>query len=139
MREDLTAGKKRANGAPSASGTHAARVALVWSEFNEQDGTSQVQLSYAGRVGTGRAFSGPLIGGAEATLGALKDLGYTVPFYLLAATKIDTVTGWSVIVTFRSLTNRDDRIGIAQADGDLVAAAKATLNALNRLVTMDPY
>jgi hypothetical protein len=29
-------------------------------------------------------------------------------------------------------------MGIARADGDLVSAAKATLDALNRYVTMDP-
>ena len=37
-------------------------------EFNEHDGVSEVRLSFAGRVGVGRAGSGPLIGGAEATL-----------------------------------------------------------------------
>jgi hypothetical protein len=128
-----------ANGAPSARGDRAARVALVWSEFNEHDGISQVQLNVAGRIGIGRSGSGPLIGGAEATLSALRDLGCGIPFYLMEATKVDTVTGWSVVVTFRSLTGMDDRMGIAQADTDLVAAAKATLNALNRYVNMDPY
>jgi hypothetical protein len=29
-------------------------------------------------------------------------------------------------------------MGIARAEGDLVSAAKATLDALNRYVTMDP-
>ena len=49
----------------------AARIALEAAEFNDRDGVSEVRLGFAGRVGVGRAGSGPLIGGAEATLGAL--------------------------------------------------------------------
>ena len=123
---------------PSVRGSNGARVALVRADFNEHNGMSEVHLSYAGRVGIGRAGSGPLIGGAEATLGALRDLKYAIPFYLMTVTKVDTVTGWSVIVAFRSLSDGGDRMGIARSEGDLVAAAKATLDALNRYVTMDP-
>lgn len=126
-----------ANGEPPARSSKSARVAIVWTDFNERDGLSEVHLSSGGRVGIGRASSGPLIGGTEATLAALRDLGFTIPYYLVAATKIDTVTGWSVIVIFRSLSDSGDRIGIAQAEGDLVSAAKATLNALNRYVTIE--
>ena len=111
---------------------------LTAAEFNEHDGISEVHLIYGGRTGVGRAGSGPLIGGAEATLGALRDLGYVIPFYLMGVTKVDTVIGCSVIVAFRSLSADDDRMGIARADSDLVSSAKATLDALNRYVTMDP-
>jgi len=114
----------------------ATRISLSRAEFNEHDGISEVQLSYAGRIGAGRAGSGPLIGGAEATLAALRDLGHVIPFYLMGVTKIDTVIGCSVIVAFRSLSDEDDRMGIARADSDLVSAAKATLDALNRYVSM---
>ena len=62
------------------------RVALVRAEFNATSGYCDVELSYGGRAGIGRAGSGPLIGGAEATLAALRDLGYDVPFYLLTVT-----------------------------------------------------
>jgi len=123
---------------PSVRGSNGARVALVRADFNEHDGMSEVHLSYAGRVGIGRAGSGPLIGGAEATLAALRDLKYAIPFYLMTVIKVDTVTGWSVIVAFRSLSDDGDRMGIARSEGDLVAAAKATLDALNRYVTIDP-
>jgi hypothetical protein len=116
----------------------AARTALVLAEFNEHDGMSEVHLSFGGRIGVGRAGSGPLIGGAEATLGALRDLGNVIPFYLMGVTKVDTVIGCSVIVALRSLSADDDRMGIALADDDLLSAAKATLDALNRYVTMDP-
>lgn len=123
--------------APVRTG-YMARISLTVAEFNEHDGISEIHLTYAGRTGVGRAGSGPLIGGAEATLAALRDLGYVIPFYLMGVTKVDTVIGCSVIVAFRSLSADDDRMGIARAEGDLVSAAKATLDALNRYVTMDP-
>ncbi len=129
---------EEASSAVSVRVTYMARITLVVAEFNEHDGISEVHLSYAGKTGVGRAGSGPLIGGAEATLAALRDLGYVIPFYLMGVTKVDTVIGGSVIVAFRSLSSDDDRMGIAQAEGDLVSSAKATLDALNRYVSMDP-
>jgi hypothetical protein len=123
---------------PTRGGPTAARVSLEVAEFNEHDGVSEVHLRFGGRVGVGRAGSGPLIGGAEATLAALRDLGNVIPFYLMGVTKLDTVIGCSVIVALRSLSSEDDRMGIARADDDLVSAAKATLDALNRYVSMDP-
>jgi hypothetical protein len=121
---------------PVRGGPTAARVTLELAEFNEHDGISEVQLTYAGKTGTGRADSGPLIGGAEATLAAMRDLGHVIPFYLMGVTTVDTVVGCSVIVALRSLSADDDRMGIALAEGDLISAAKATLDALNRYVTM---
>ena len=129
---------EEATGEPSVRSGNAARIALVRAEFNEHDGISEVQLAFAGRLGTGRSGSGPLIGGAEATLAALRDLGHAIPFYLMGVSKVSTVIGCSVIVAFRSLSNDDDRVGIARSDGDLVASAKATLDALNRYISMDP-
>jgi len=126
-----------ANGVGSVREANGARVAIVKTDFNASDGISEIQLSHLGRIGTGRAGSGPLIGGAEATLAALRDLGFAIPYYLMMATKIDTVTGWSVIVTFRSLSDGTDQMGIARAEGDLVASARATLNALNRYITRE--
>ena len=123
---------------PTGAGSPAARIALEAAEFNEDDGVSEVRLSFAGRVGVGRAGSGPLIGGAEATLDALRDLGNVIPFYLMGVTKVDTMIGCSVIVALRSLAANDDRMGIALAQDDLLAAAKATLDALNRYLSLDP-
>jgi hypothetical protein len=111
------------------------RVALVRAEFNASDGVCEVQLSYAGRPGVGRAGSGPLIGGAQATLAALRDLGFTVPFSLMAVVNVATVNNWPVIVTLRSLTDDAYRFGIAESDEDLVSAARATLDALNRFLS----
>jgi hypothetical protein len=128
---------EEAGGEPARSPV-VARIALAAAEFNDLDGISEVHLTYGGRSGVGRAGSGPLIGGAEATLFALRDLGNVIPFYLMGVTKVDTVIGCSVIVALRSLSSDDDRMGIARADSDLVSSAKATLDALNRYVTMNP-
>jgi len=43
------------------------RVALIRADYDTSDGFCEVQLSVDGRTGIGRAGSGPLIGGAEAT------------------------------------------------------------------------
>jgi hypothetical protein len=111
------------------------RVALVDVNFSEADGVSEVRLNYDGRIGIGREGSGPLIGGADATLSALRDLGFVVRFYVLTVAKVDTAVGPAVIVTLRSLSEDDDGIGIARAEGDLASSARATLDALNRHLT----
>ena len=111
------------------------RVSLKRADFNASDGVCEVELNYKGQVGIGRAGSGPLIGGAEATLAALLDLGFSVPFSLMAVVNVATVSNWPVIVTLRSLTGEAYRFGIAESEEDLVAAARATLDALNRYLS----
>lgn len=115
--------------------TDGARVALVRAEFNSHEGFCEVQLTVNGRVGVGRSQNGPLIGGAEATLDALRQLDFDVPFYLVGSVNVATVRGWPVIVTLRPRANQADRYGIAQGETELVSAAKATLNALNRYLS----
>ncbi|MDH2904187.1 MAG: hypothetical protein PXZ08_09610 [Actinomycetota bacterium] len=110
----------------------AGRVALVRAEFNSHEGYCEVHLNINGRVGVGRSQNGPLIGGAEATLDALRQLDFDIPFYLVGSVNVATVRGWPVIVTLRPRANEADRHGVAQAETELVASAKATLNALNR-------
>ncbi len=124
-----------ANRLPSTRRGEYGRVALLKTDFNVHEGVSEVELAMAGRVGVGRAGSGPLIGGAEATLSALRELGYEVPFFLVAVNSIATVRGWPVVVTLRSMSDEGDRIGIAQSNSDLESAAKATLDALNRFLS----
>lgn len=115
----------------------AVRVALVRAEFNQSSGNCDVELSYSGRIGLGRAGSGQLFGGAEATLAALRDLGYNLPFYLLTVISVATVRGWPVIVTLRPFSDGADMFGIAQADNDVTSAAMATLDALNRYLSKE--
>lgn len=109
-----------------------ARVVLERAEFDVQGGGCEVELSFAGRHVVARTGSGPLIGGAEATLVALADLGFDIPFTLLSVTNVTALRSWPVIVALRSRESGDDRFGVAQADEDVIAAAKATLDALNR-------
>ena len=109
------------------------RVVLTRAEFDSSNGGCEVELEYLGRSAVGTTGSGPLIGGAEATLAALRELGFEIPFTLLAVTNVTALRNWPVIVTLRSLEDGDDRFGVAQADEDVLAAARATLDALNRV------
>ncbi len=111
------------------------RVVLVRAEFNSHEGFCEVHLNVNGRLGVGRSQNGPLIGGAEATLDALRQLDFDIPFYLVGSVNVATVRGWPVIVTLRPRANEADRHGIAQAETELVSSAKATLNALNRYLS----
>ncbi|MHB2028623.1 MAG: hypothetical protein ACYCPT_07370 [Acidimicrobiales bacterium] len=112
----------------------AARAVLVRAEFNSTDGMCDVELNLRGRIGTGRAGSGPLIGAVEATLAALRNLDLDVPFTLTSVSNLITVKNWPVVVVLRSLTNDADRYGIAHSDSDVAAASKATLSAVNRFL-----
>jgi len=124
-----------ANRALTASRSGGPRVALVRADFDPSDGCCEIQLAFDGRVGIGRSGSGPLIGGAEATLAALRDLGYDLPYSLLTVNPVTNGKDYPVVVTLRSLTNEADRFGIARGEDDLVSAVKATLDSLNRFLT----
>lgn len=123
------------NSALLSERTQSPRVSFIRADYDTQDDLCEVQLSLDGRVGIGRAGSGPLIGGAEATLAALRDLGYEIPFSLMAVTNVTNGRDWPVIVTLRSLLNEADRFGIARSDDDMVSAVKATLDSLNRFLS----
>jgi hypothetical protein len=127
--------------ADSASSTNqaSARVALLNADFDEKAGECEVQLAFEGRIGVGRAESGPLIGGVEGTLAALRNLDYEVPYYLDAVTTVPTIRGWPVVVTLRSFADDVDLYGIAQSEGESLSAARATLNALNRFLANSPH
>jgi hypothetical protein len=122
-----------ANDALASQRRDSPRVVLVGADYDAADGECVVRLN--GRLGVGLAGSGPLIGGAEATLAALRDLGYDIPYSLMTVTNVTNGRDWPVIVTLRSHSNDDDRFGIARNDDDLIGAVKATLNSLNRFVS----
>jgi hypothetical protein len=119
--------------------SHAPRVSLVRSEFLTDTAFCDVELSISGRVGIGRAGSGQLFGGAEATLAALRDLGFSVPFYLLTVINVATNRGWPVIVTLRPFSDGADLFGIAQSVDDVTSSAMATLDALNRYIARSEH
>lgn len=114
------------------------RVVLVSADYDTADGACEVKLAYNGRMGIGRSVSGPMIGGAEATLAALRDMGYQIPFTLLTVNSVSNGKDSPVLVTLRSLANDADRFGVARSEDDLYSAVKATLDSLNRfLSTLD--
>jgi hypothetical protein len=115
------------------------RVSLLSSGFDAGRGTSEVSLGLGAARGTGRASSGPLAGGAQATLNALEALGMDVPFYLMSVERAHGVPGDPVVVVLAPKRKDDEdsgrtaeRLGVASGDGDVEAASRATLGALNR-------
>ncbi len=122
------------------------RVSLLGAGFDAERGTSEVSLALGAARGTGRASSGPLAGGAQATLNALEALGMDVPFYLMSAEHAHGVPGDPVVVVLAPKRGRDggdagraaERLGVATggggSGGDVEAASRATLGALNRLM-----
>ena len=121
-----------ANNVLTPSAVENSRVVLSRANADAAGGDCDVELNFRGRVATGHSRSGPLIGGAESTLMALRDLGFDIPFSLVSVTSLPASKSWPVIVTMRATADGSERYGIAQADDDVVAAAKATLDALNR-------
>jgi hypothetical protein len=115
------------------------RVSLIRSEFSSDNGFCDVELSFSGRAGIGRAGSGQLFGGAEATLAALRDLGFSIPFYLLTVISVATVRGWPIIVTLRPFSEGADLFGIAQGVDDVTSSSMATLDALNRFLARSEH
>ena len=112
-----------------------AEYALVRADFSVESGCCDVELSYNGRIGIGKAGSGQLFGGAEATVAALRELGFSIPFYLVTVISVATVRGWPVIVTFRPFSEGTDLFGIAQSENDVTSSSMATLDALNRFLS----
>lgn len=112
-----------------------ARVELGHVDFDEVRGSCRVTVSFDGRTSEGTARSGPLSGGVEGTLDALRGLGFEIPYYLETVSIVSTVRGRPVVVAMKSSAEESELFGIAQAESESVAAARATLNALNRILT----
>jgi len=108
------------------------RIIIERADQFEGDAGAEVRLAWSGARGLGRAGSGPLIGGAQATIEALRDLGLEVPFMLMSATAIPLSNSWPVVVVLRSAQSRAELMGIAHAPDQVWSAARATLDALNR-------
>lgn len=120
------------------------RVALLQAGFDPATGTTRVELAHRQRHSSGLAASGPVVGAVEATLAALKDLGVDVPFYLLGVGPPGSpaVAGPVpvVLVVLRPVgtsATAGDRIGVARGASEEEAAARATLAALNRFLSLD--
>jgi len=107
------------------------RIALVGAEFNEESGAATVRLSCAGRVGIGESTLGPLIGGAEATLKAVTQLGTDIPVYLDSVSTIAGRLESPVRVALRPRSGMEPHVGIAQSETCVESAGRATLAAMN--------
>lgn len=82
---------------------------------------------------TGIAQSITLASAAEATISALSQLGVDVPYQVKTATPLGASLSDAVVVVLRGTNAVDgERLGIATAESTEHAAAKATLDALNR-------
>ncbi len=108
------------------------RVVIERADVLKGDAGAEVRLQWAGETGVGQAGSGPLIGGAQATLEALRDLGLEVPYTLMSATAVPLSNSWPIIVVLRSIASRAELMGIAHGPDEVWSAARATLDALNR-------
>jgi len=126
-----------AGGRPTPS-EHLPRVRLtgVWTEA--LSGTVRVELARGDRVGDGSSVDAGARAGAEATLAALGALGANLAFSSeTAAGAISDSDGHLVEVALQDLDGTR-RFGIARADSVEVAAARATLHALNRYLGKEP-
>lgn len=133
---DVEVRVERALGDTGSAGP--SRVALVRADYDAAEGVCEVHLAFNGRVGIGRSGNGLLIGGAEATLDALRDLGYDIPFTLFNVNYVPNGKDHPVVVTLTSRSSDADRFGVARAEDDMISAVKATLSSLNRFLSSLP-
>lgn len=110
------------------------RIALSGAEHDPDSGTTVVHLSYGGRESAGRSTNGPLVGAAEATLGAAVDLGVPAVAYLFSVSRVAGKPGSPVTAVLRPRRGGGNCVGTARGGTDTEAACRATLCALNRLL-----
>ena len=87
-------------------------------------------MSFGNREVTGTGTSSALTGAVEATLAALRELGWLLPFSISSAARL-TVGGTAAVLVHLTGTP-GDRFGLGASPVAQRAAAKATLHALNR-------
>ena len=106
------------------------RVRLVGVGLVEAGRGVEVTLGHGERRAVGRGGSGSPSGAAEATLTALRQLGWSVPFDVGASVRLAVGTTGAVLVYLRG--EDGDRLGVSVGETAETAAVKATLQALNR-------
>ncbi len=115
-----------------------ARVRLLATMSLPDSGEIEVHLGLGERRTIGRAPAGRgLVGAVEATIGALRPLVGDLEFEPSWATTIEGRDDPTLVaVGLRSLSGEAVRYGMARSASGLEAAAKATLHALNRTVSL---
>ena len=92
--------------------------------------TIEVRLAHGDSRGAGQAAAGSPAGAAVATLAALRQMGWAVPFDVESAVRLAMGTTGAVLV---HLIGKDgERLGVSSGANAEEAAVKATLQSLNR-------
>jgi hypothetical protein len=113
------------------------RIRLLDVESSEEDEVI-VHLGYDGVYTSGRSAGNDPSAAAAATFSALEGLGATVPFRVEAAALFEHVVGEGVMVVLGS-DAAGPRYGVAAGTNAVHAAARATLHALNRYLSTQPF
>ena len=112
------------------------RLAGVWTEA--MTGAVKIELARGERLGDGFSVDAGARASAEATLAALSELGADVSFLPETATGSLATSGSHLVEVALEDHEGIRRYGIAHADSIEVAAARATLHALNRHLSGQP-
>jgi hypothetical protein len=120
-----------------AGSSRPSRIRLVDVESSRDDEVV-VHLGFDGVYTSGRSRGSDPTAAAEATFEALQELGATVPFRLEAAALFEHVVGEGVMVVLGS-DAAGPRYGVAGGTNAVQAAARATLHALNRYLSTQPF
>ena len=106
------------------------RVRIVDVNLVDNGRAVEVTLDQAQRKAVARGGSSSPVAAAGATLGALRQLGWPVPFDVGSAVRLSVGSTGAVLVHL--VAPEGDRLGASSADTAERAAVKATLQALNR-------
>ena len=121
--------------ADDTSETSTRRVELVSVNLAGNGADVEVRLSFGPQQETGRALGTGPKAAADATIAALRLLGWKTPFAVRSAIRLAVGVDGAVIVHLDG--TGVDRIAISRARTPQEAAVKATLHALNRYLA-DP-
>jgi hypothetical protein len=106
------------------------RVRIVEVSLVDNGRAVEVTLDQAQRQAVARGGSSTPVAAAGATLGALRQLGWLVPFDVASAVRLSVGSMGAVLVHL--VAPEGDRLGASSAETAERAAVKATLQALNR-------
>ena len=119
-------------GRPSRVKLESVRERLQYTPGSDPIPGIEVQLSHAGRKGTGFSWD-PAPGAAvKATMAALADLGVSTPYEIESVTRLGFSASAPVLTVLRLLGTGENRMGVARRADAFDAAARAFLAAANR-------
>jgi hypothetical protein len=134
---EIEAAAATGTSAIAAVGTSPARVRLLAVRIDEAEGEVEVHLAYGGSRTVGRGQAASSNGSVAATLEALGSLGMSLPYRPKAVATVAVGLDHIVVVSLEAENGSPDRMGVAQAATNEESAARATLHALNRLLSAE--